>query len=39
VAEDEQPDRTKLLGVATGVALAGSLGFAGHIGSRESEGS
>jgi hypothetical protein len=40
VAEDNQLDRTKFLGVAaTGVAAAGSLGFAGYTGSRESEGS
>jgi hypothetical protein len=40
VAEDKQLDRTKFLGVdAAGVPAAGSLGFAGHIGSRESEGS
>ena len=40
VAEDKQLNRTKCLGVAaTGVAAAGSFGFAGYTGSRESEGS
>ena len=40
MSEDNHLDRTKFLGVAaTGVAAAGSLGFAGYTGSRESEGS